>query len=297
MNSKMREERIAIASIPVALIAASIVGWAGSAGGGTILGVPVFAALYGLAFLIQWIVFMPSYLLRSERFFDITGSVTYVSVTAIAVSLSTPVDARSALLLGLVVVWALRLGTFLLRRVLRAGKDDRFDRIKGSFARLLLTWTLQGLWVSLTLAASLAAITSGARQPLGVAAFIGLALWLVGFGLEATADAQKNRFRSNPANKGEFIRSGLWSWSRHPNYFGEILLWTGIAVIAAPVLSGWQWTTMISPVFVALLITRISGIPMLEKRANEKWGERDDYRAYKRRTSILIPRPPRREKA
>ena len=286
---------MAMASIPVALVAASLVGWAGSARGGAVLGLPAFAVLYALAFLIQWMAFVPSFLLRSERFFDITGSLTYISVTAIAVALSTPVDARSALLLALVVVWAVRLGTFLLRRVLRAGKDRRFDQIKRSFPRLLFTWTLQGLWVCLTLAAALAAITTDARQPLGIPAFVGLLLWVCGFGFEVLADAQKQRFRSDPASKGEFIRTGLWKWSRHPNYFGEILLWIGVAIIAAPVLRSWQWVTMISPVFVALLLTRVSGIPMLEKRADERWGGQADYGSYRRRTSVLIPRPPRKE--
>ena len=290
-----RAERMAIGSIPLVLVAASVVGWAGSCEGGTVLGLPTFAVLYGMAFLIQWLVFVPSVLLQTECFFDITGSLTYVSVTAVAVALSVPMDGRSLLLLVLVAVWAVRLGTFLLRRVLRSGKDERFDEIKRSFPRLLLTWTLQGLWVSLTLAAALAAITTSARQPLGIPAFIGLALWLIGFGLEVLADVQKRRFRSDLANKRRFIHSGLWKWSRHPNYFGEILLWTGIAVIASPVLRGWQWATIISPLFVALLLTRISGIPLLEKRADEKWGGQDDYEAYKRRTSVLIPRPPKQE--
>lgn len=294
MGATKREDRTAIASMPAVLVVASIIGWAGSAGGRMISGLPIFAALYAVAFLVQWLAFVPSYVLRSERFFDITGSLTYISVTALAVALSRQADARSALLLGLVFVWAARLGTFLLRRVLRAGKDERFDRIKRSFPRLLLTWTLQGLWVSLTLAAALAAITADTRQPLGIPAFVGLALWLTGFGLEVLADSQKRSFRSIPANKDEFIRSGLWSWSRHPNYFGEILLWTGIAAIAAPVLRSWQWATLISPVFVALLLTRISGIPMLEKRSDEKWGGQEKYESYKRNTSILIPRPPGR---
>jgi len=294
MESVERAERMAIATIPAALIAAAVVAWAGSAGGGRIFGFPTFAALYALAFVIQWVVFVPSYFLRSERFFDITGSLTYISVVALAAAWNAPMDARSVLLLGLVVVWAARLGTFLLRRVLRAGKDERFDRIKRSFPRLLLTWTLQGLWVSLTLAAALAAITTKVRLPLGIPGFVGLIIWICGFTFEALADAQKSRFRSDTANRGEFIRSGLWKWSRHPNYFGEIVLWIGIAVIAVPVLQGWQWATLISPIFVALLITRISGIPMLEKRADEKWGGREDYEAYKRTTSVLIPRPPRR---
>ena len=245
----------------------------------------------GLAFLIQWLAFIPAYLLQSERFFDLTGSITYISVTVIAVLLSPVVDGRSILLLGLVVIWAVRLGTFLFRRIRKAGKDARFDEIKPSFLRFLLTWTLQGLWVTLTLAAALAAITTTTRKELGLFALVGFLVWLLGFAFEATADAQKSRFRADPANKGKFIHSGLWAWSRHPNYFGEIVLWIGVAIIALPVLRGWQWVTLISPVFVTLLLTRVSGVPMLEKRADEKWGGQEDYEAYKERTPVLIPRP------
>ncbi len=290
-----KEERVAIVSIPVVLVVGALVGWAGSEAGREILTIPAFGFLYALAFVMQWLAFIPSYLFHDERFFDITGSLTYVSVVAIAVGCSRPMDLRTGLLLGLIVIWAARLGIFLLQRVRRAGKDERFDSIKRSFSRLLLTWTLQGLWVSLTLAAALAAITTNVRQPLGIAAFVGLFLWVCGFGIEVVADRQKRRFRSDPADASEFIHSGLWTWSRHPNYFGEILLWIGIAVLAAPVLRGWQWATIISPAFVTVLLTRVSGIPMLENRADKKWGGREDYRRYKARTSVLIPRPPRRD--
>jgi len=289
-----RSDRQALLSLPAVLVAAAALGLAGSQGGVAVARAPVFAAAIGVAFLMQWIAFVPAYLAKSERFFDLTGSMTYLVVTALAVALSPPRDARSFLLLGLVAVWGIRLGSFLFRRVRRSGKDARFDKIKRSFPRFLQTWTLQGLWVSFTLAAALAAITASVRRPLGLVTWIGLAVWLVGFGIEAVADAQKSRFRSNPANRGRFIGSGLWAWSRHPNYFGEIVLWTGIALIATPVLRGWQWVSWISPVFVALLLTRISGIPMLEKRGDEKWGGQEDYEAYKRRTSILVPWPPRR---
>jgi steroid 5-alpha reductase family enzyme len=121
-------------------------------------------------------------------------------------------------------------------------------------------------------------------------AVIGLLLWVLGFGIEVVADAQKSRFSAKPENRGRFIQTGLWARSRHPNYFGEILLWIGIAVIALPVLRGWQWVTLVSPVFVALLLTRVSGVPLLEKRADEKWGGQPDYETYKKTTPVLIPR-------
>jgi steroid 5-alpha reductase family enzyme len=246
-----------------------------------------------VAFVVQWLVFIPSYLLRAERCFDLPGGSTYVSVTSLAVLLAPASDARSALLLTLVVIWAARLATFLFRRIRRTGKDERFDAIKTSFLRLLIAWTLQGLWVSLTLAAALAAITTTVRKDLEVIAVLGLLVWVAGFALEATADWQKSRFRADPANKGRFIHTGLWAWSRHPNYFGEIVLWVGVAIIAVPVLRGWQWATLVSPVFVTLLLTRISGVPLLEKRADTTWGGQADYEAYKAHTPVLVPRPPR----
>jgi steroid 5-alpha reductase family enzyme len=287
MAGRQRASAIVV-SLAVVLVGA-LVAWAGSQGGVTVGSVPVYALVVGFAFVVQWLAFVPSYLGQTERYYDLTGSFTYISGIVLAVILSGAADARSILLLVLVLVWAGRLGPFLFRRVRRAGKDDRFDEIKRSFSRLLMTWTLQGLWVSLTLAAALAAVTSAEPKGLDLFAFIGLAVWLLGFTLEATADLQKSRFRADPANKGSFITSGLWAISRHPNYFGEITLWTGIAIIALPVLRGWQFVTLISPVFVYLLITRVSGVPLLEKKADARWGGEEAYEAYKGRTPVLVP--------
>ena len=287
-----KSDRNALVALPIVVVIAALVAVAGSQGGSTVGGFPVFALCVVIAFVIQWVAFVPAYLLQTERFFDLTGSITYIVVVVVGVLLSAEVDARSFLLLAMVVIWAVRLGSYLFLRIRKAGADKRFDDIKPSFPRFLNTWTLQALWVTLTLAAALAAITSAQRVALGTVTAIGLVVWVVGIGLEATADAQKSRFRADPANKGHFIHSGIWSWSRHPNYFGEILLWVGVAIVALPVLRGWQWVTLISPVFVALLLLRVSGVPMLEKAADDKWGGQADYEAYKSRTSVLVPRPP-----
>ena len=246
--------------------------------------------MVGLIFLIQWLVFIPAYLLQTEKYFDLTGSLTYISVIAIAVLFSSNIDGRSILLAVLVAIWAIRLGTFLFRRIKKAGKDDRFDDIKPSFMRFLNVWTIQALWVTFTMAAALVAITTTNRKELDVFAVIGFLVWIFGFAFEVIADSQKSRFNANPENKGKFIQSGLWSRSRHPNYFGEIVLWVGVAIIALPVLQGWQWVALISPIFVTILLTRVSGVPLLEDKADKKWGGQEDYEAYKKRTPVLIPR-------
>jgi steroid 5-alpha reductase family enzyme len=293
----MKVERTALVSQVVAIAVAVGIAAAGSDGGQRVAGVPVFALCVAVAFIVQWLVFIPAYVLRTERFFDLTGGLTYILVVSVALMLTPPLDARSGLLWALVLVWAGRLATFLFARVRKAGKDSRFDDLKSTFVRFLNVWTLQGLWVSLTLAAALAAITSATSVPatgLDSFAVVGLIVWIIGFALEAVADAQKRRFRADPANHDRFISTGLWAWSRHPNYFGEIVLWTGIAIISVPALSGWQWVTLISPVFVFVLLTRISGIPLLEKKADATWGGQDEYERYKSKTPALLPLPPHR---
>jgi len=155
-----------------------------------------------------------------------------------------------------------------------------------------MAWILQGLWVTLTAGAAYAAITSGSKTSFGVLGVVGLLVWVGGFLIEAVSDSQKTAFKNDPANSGRFISTGLWAWSRHPNYFGEITLWTGMAIMALPALDGWQHLTLISPVFVFVLLTRISGLPMLERRADKKWGGQPDYEAYKASTPVLFPRPP-----
>jgi steroid 5-alpha reductase family enzyme len=275
---------------PVTILLGLLVALAGSQGGATIAGIPIFALAVGLAFLIQWLVFIPAYIYQTEKFFDLTGSLTYLSVITFALLSSARMDGRALLVYVLVVIWAARLGTFLFRRIKKAGKDDRFDDIKPSFVRFLNVWSLQGLWVTFTLAAALVVITTTSRKEIDLFAILGGLVWVFGFAMEAIADYQKSRFNADPANQGKFINTGLWSRSRHPNYFGEIVLWVGVAIISLPVLQGWQWAALISPVFVTLLLTRISGVPLLEKKADEMWGGQEDYEAYKKNTPVLIPR-------
>jgi len=290
MAERSNEQIVIGSAIAVAL--GAFVAWAGSDGGDRVGTVPVFALCGALAFAINWLAFVPAMLLQTERYYDLTGGITYITTTIVAVLLSRELDLRAALVAAMVMFWSLRLASYLFRRISKSGKDSRFDDIKNRPPRFFLAWTLQGLWVLLTAAAALAVITGGTREPLGAVGVAGIIIWLIGILIEIVSDRQKSNFKDNPDNEGKFINVGLWAWSRHPNYFGEIILWAGMAIVAVPVLHGWQWTTLISPVFVAFLLIKVSGIPILEEKADERWGGNDDYEEYKRRTSVLIPKSP-----
>lgn len=284
-------DRQALLAIPIIVSIAAAVAWAGSQGGAISGGVPVFALCAAIAFGLNWLVFVHAYAAQTERFFDLTGSVTYVALVTVALALTDEARPRAWLIAAMVVVWAGRLGSFLFARIRRDGSDTRFDALKPSFARFWMTWTLQGLWVLLTLACGLAAMTSNTPEPLGRFELVGGLVWAAGLTIEVIADGQKSRFRREERNRDRFIQHGLWAWSRHPNYFGEIVLWIGVAVVAWPALSGLQYATLISPLFVYLLLTRVSGVPILEARGKKKWGSDPEYRAYLERTPVLFPRP------
>lgn len=267
---------------------------AGGTGGGSAFGVPVFALCVALAFALQWLAFVPAYLKQTERFFDLIGAATFALIACVALVGAGAFGVRGVVIAVLVGIWAVRLGVFLGVRVHRAGGDRRFDAIKPSFAMFLMTWTLQAVWVCVSFGPGIVAIASDGEGGADAYLLAGAALWVAGFAMEVVADEQKRRFRSRPENAQRFIASGLWGWSRHPNYLGEIVLWLGIAVAAFPALKGWQYATLVSPVFVWLLLTRISGVRMLDAAAAKRWEGDDRYADYVANTPMLLPRPPRR---
>ena len=293
MTSKTKKaEQTALIGIAIAAVLGLIFAFLGASGGESIGPIKSFTLLVVLAFAINIAVFIPSYAARTDHYYDLTGSITYLTVTAIALLTTDELDTRTLLAALMIFVWAGRLGTFLFKRVKKSDGDRRFDQIKQSAVRFLMAWMLQGLWVTLTAGAAYAAMTSGSKTSFGILGVIGLAVWLVGFAIEAVSDSQKTAFKNDPANDGKFINVGLWRWSRHPNYFGEIMLWTGMAIMVLPALSGLQYATLISPIFVFVLLTRVSGVPMLERRADKKWGGQADYEQYKQDTPVLMMSPP-----
>ena len=266
------------------------IAWMGDQTDSTLYGLPLMATMAVGIFAVQWVGLVHARIFETEHYFDLVGSLTYVTVTLFAVQQAAEMGLRQQIIAGVVIVWAARLGPFLFRRIQKAGEDRRFRKIKLSTPRFLLTWTLQGTWVFITAGAALAAIMTQNTTALGTVFYVGVTMWILGFAIELIADNQKTAFKANPANKNKFITTGLWARAQHPNYFGEILLWTGIAVMALPSLSGRAVIFLISPLFVTLLLTRISGVPLLRKTADERWGDDPEYQTYLKNTPVLIPR-------
>lgn len=246
-----------------------------------------------LIFGIQVLVFLPSYWAQTEHFYDLTGGITYLSTMGYMAYRHQAIfgtwDERSLVLTALIGIWAIRLSSFLFTRVKRVGKDGRFDTLKKSFTQFLLTWMLQGLWVFMCTYPALIALASPSKEENTFLA-IGAIVWLVGWIYEVIADQQKTAFNKDPQNAGQFINVGVWKQSRHPNYVGELVLWTGITIIAAPVYQGSQWLALITPVFVYWLLNKVSGVNLLEERADKKWGHDPAYQAYKKDTPIFFPK-------
>lgn len=246
-----------------------------------------------LAYVIHWIAYIPAYVFQTEKFYDLTGSITYLSVVwfvFLSTYQSISLNFGNLILVLLISIWTIRLGLFLFMRIHKAGEDKRFRTIKTSASQFFMTFTLSGLWVTLCSMCALVAISSPEGLVMNALTYVGIILFIIGFGIEIVADNQKTAFRSIEANKDSFITSGLWSKSRHPNYFGEVLLWFAIAVISFSSLEGLQLITLISPVFTYILLVYVSGVRMLEDMNDKKWADNEQYKSYKKNTPMLFPK-------
>ena len=241
-----------------------------------------------LSFVIHWLIFIPAYIFKTEKFYDLTGTISYISIVLYVLLSSSDgnVNFGNIIVSCLIIIWTLRLGTFLFIRIKKAGEDKRFREIKKSFSWFLMAFTVSGMWVSICSICALTGISNGIE--LTMVTYIGIIIFIIGFAIEIIADNQKTNFRKIEVNKDKFITTGLWKYSRHPNYLGEIILWTGVTIISYSSLEVKQLFTLISPIFTYLLLVHVSGINFLEKSGEKKWGHLDEYKEYQRRTPRLF---------
>jgi steroid 5-alpha reductase family enzyme len=234
--------------------------------------------------------------LRNASIVDSIWSLLFVAQaiawTVDAVHDGGGVTPRQFLLLGLLTVWALRLALYITWRNLGHGEDRRYQAIRRNhepgfaWKSLYIVFGLQVLLAWVIAMPLMAALSSPA--PVNPLDGLGILLWALGLAFEMLADFQLMRFRARSDSRGAVLDRGLWRYSRHPNYFGEFVLWWGLYLIGA---SAGAWWTVFSPILMSLLLLRVSGVTLLEKDIAER---RPAYRAYVERTSAFVPWPPRK---
>ncbi len=250
------------------------------------------SALLVLVFVsVVWIL---SVLAKDMSIVDIAWGLGFAALVIFQWVRWAPASPRSFLVGYLILIWGLRLAVFLAIRNLRKGEDPRYAAWRHDWGKN--TWWISYFKVFLLQGALMLMIsmplhvTTAAGKSMGsLTDFAGTLLWLGGFLFESIADWQLYRFKKDPANKGMVMDKGLWKYSRHPNYFGESLIWWGIFLVAFG--AGTAYLSVIGPVLITFLLLRVSGVTLLEQR----YEGNDKYADYKRRTSAFIPRPPKRQ--
>ena len=245
----------------------------------------------GLSVVINLAMFLVAFKKQTDKLTDISYAITFVVLALYAMVFSGAIITSKWILYAMIVIWASRIGTFLYVRISKIGKDKRFDDRRSDFKKFLSFWMLQAFTVWVVLLGSLEFIYDGVEPIMGfmVAGFI---IWAIGLLIESVADFQKFQFAQKKANKNKWISTGLWKYSRHPNYFGEMMVWFGIYVFVVSGLEGTaQYIAMASPLFITFLLLFVSGVPLLEKSADKKWGKDKEYLKYKKSTSIIVPYP------
>jgi steroid 5-alpha reductase family enzyme len=266
-----------------------------------------------ISLLIQTIFFIIAAILKTDKFTDLTYSLTFIllavfsylisgsyqdynEILSSAYNISHYADliyvinqSYKTILLLMIIIWAVRLAVYLIRRILITKKDKRFDGVRENFLKFAQFWFFQAISVWIILLPSIIILTSDNNIELTSMSLLGIFYWLIGIIFETIADIQKFHFKLNPKNKDKWISTGLWKYSRHPNYFGEILCWFGIFIYIFPNLKGIQIFSIVSPIYITILLLFVSGIPILEKSYNERFKNNKEYQKYKKQTSILIP--------
>lgn len=242
----------------------------------------------GIVFAYMAAAFAVALRRRNNGIADIAWGPGFVVTAGLVFLLRGNGQARQWLVLALVALWGGRLAWHVFRRNRGREEDFRYAAWRRQWGRwfvartFLQVFMLQGLFMLLVLAPVLL-VAGPVQPPLGWLDLLGGLLWLKGFLFEAVGDRQLAAFRRDPANRGKLIATGLWRYSRHPNYFGEALQWWGIAVIALSAPRGWLG--LIGPAVITGLLLFVSGVPLLER----KYAGRPDWEEYKRRTSVFIP--------
>lgn len=247
---------------------------------------------------MQFTFFLVACSCKFDKVTDFAGGTNFVVLAVLTFCLATTWNWRQITVTAFIVVWGLRLSGYLLYRIIKIGEDKRFDDKRENCLAFAGFWTFQAVWVfTVSLPVIFVNAPSSATKlnpdndwtPQDI---VGAIFFVVGLLCEAFADIQKFNFRNDPNNKGKWCDIGLWKYTRHPNYFGEITLWWGIFIMSTSILTYGQWAAVLGPLFTMAILLFLSGIPLLEKKADERYRKNELYIEYKTKTSPLVPSPP-----
>lgn len=240
----------------------------------------------------QFTFFLLTYLLRFDKLTDFAGSTNFILLAITTLTVGGTYSVRQIVLTTCVFVWGARLCAFLLYRIILWGEDRRFDAQRNNIVKLAIFWTLQAIW-AWTVSLPVTIINSkSSSKPLQANDYVGWLIFAFGAILETIADHQKLNFKRKPESQGKWTDCGVWKWSRHPNFFAEIMVWLGIFVSSVTDLEGGEFGAVMSPIFITILLLFVSGIPILEKSWDQRYGKKEGYAEWKQATSVLIPIPP-----
>ena len=253
----------------------------------------IFLQTLLISFLIQIIFFTFAAINKTDKVTDLSYGLTFVILAFYIFLTRSGQFSYQLLLLLMITAWGVRLAGYLFIRILKTKKDKRFDGIRENFLKFAQFWFLQAVSVWVIMLPSTYVLSRAVNINISATMILGFLIWLVGLIIETVADWQKFQFKNDPKNKDKWIQNGIWKYSRHPNYFGEMLCWWGIFVYSLPLQTLASSPTIIGPLFITFLLLFVSGIPTLEKKYDERYKDNREYQKYKKSTSLLIPLPPR----
>jgi steroid 5-alpha reductase family enzyme len=245
-----------------------------------------------MAYMSVW--FCLGQALRRNDVADIAWGIGFIVTSVSAMVFTENVTPRGLLITCIVVLWGVRLSSHVFLRNLGKQEDPRYRKWRKDWGKhaviraFFQVFLLQGVLI-IIISLPVTIVITAERSPLSLLDILGVCIWFVGFAFETVGDYQLMRYKRNPANQGKIMTQGLWRYTRHPNYFGEVALWWGVYLIAVSVPLGWA--TILGPITITCLILKVSGIPLLE----ERYKDNPEFQMYKRRTSAFFPLPHRKE--
>ncbi len=237
----------------------------------------------GFSVGVNLLMFVIAYIFQTDKITDISYSVTFIAIAAFGLFQSEH-SLVDIIFFALVLIWGVRLGSYLMYRIHKIGKDDRFDHIRVNFVSFLFFWVMQGLTCCIVMIPIILSFQSVAKVPSGLF-LIGLVISILGLIIELIADQQKFQFKLKQPDK--FMSSGLFKYVQHPNYAGELLFWWGI-LLASLSYTNW-YVSLIGPLWITFIIVAFSGVRILQRNWKERYGADPDFQLYQKQTSKIIP--------